>query len=126
MIGDPRVIPGGMLQIDKISNGVDGGYRVDQARHEFSKHGYFIDFTCTRVTKKTASSKAAQKAAQQQAQEAKAAEADQNKVEADKARKKPDKRDVEAQAQVMRDAAKDGAPFCEECEKLKKQQAAAA
>jgi hypothetical protein len=120
MIGDPRVIPGGMLQIDKISNGVDGGYRVDQARHEFSKHGYFIDFKCTRITKKTASSKAAQKAAQQQAQAAKAAEAEQDKADAQKERERSNKKDVQAQAQALKEASKNGAPLCEECDKARK------
>ena len=126
MIGDPRVIPGATLQIDKISTGVDGGYRIDEARHEFSKHGYFIDFKCTRITKKTASSKAAQKAAQQAAQQNQQAQSE--AIKADNAKQKPkdSKADVQAQAQVMKDAAKDGAPFCEECEKLKKQQAGTA
>ena len=32
--------------------------------------------------------------------------------------------DGEAQAQALKDAAKDGTPFCEECEKAKKQQQA--
>lgn len=126
MIGDPKVVPGAMLNIDKISNGVDGGYRVNEARHEFSRHGYYVDFKCIRVTKKTASSKAAEKSAKAEAQETKAIEADKNKAAADKARQKPDNRDVQAQAQVMRDAAKDGAPFCEECAKLKEKQTAAA
>ncbi len=33
--------------------------------------------------------------------------------------------DVAAQVQALRDAARDGVPFCEECEKLRKQRAAA-
>src|SRR4051812_10694366 len=118
MIGDPRVIPGATLQIDKISNGVDGGYRVDEARHEFSKHGYFIDFKCTRDTKKTSSSKAAEKAAKEQAKETKAAEAADENEQNQKAPAKPNK-EAQAQAQVMKDAAKSGAPLAEECAKPK-------
>jgi hypothetical protein len=33
--------------------------------------------------------------------------------------------DAAAQAQTLREAARDGAPFCEECEKRKQQRAAA-
>ncbi|MFN2548100.1 MAG: contractile injection system protein, VgrG/Pvc8 family [Myxococcales bacterium] len=52
MIGDARVVPGAVLQLDKISAGVDGGYRVSEARHEFSKHGYYISFKAVRIAKK--------------------------------------------------------------------------
>jgi hypothetical protein len=52
MIGDPRVVPGAVLQLDQISYGLDGGYRVDRARHEYSRHGYFVEFRCVRVSKK--------------------------------------------------------------------------
>jgi Bacteriophage probable baseplate hub protein len=126
MIGDPKMVPGAMLNIDKISNGVDGGYRISEARHEFSRHGYFVDFKCIRVTKKTASSKAAEKAAKAEAQETKAIEADQNKAGAEEARKNAVKPDpvAQAQAKALQDAAQNGAPFCEKCEEAKKKKAA--
>src|SRR5260221_3111338 len=125
MSGDPRVILGSTLQIDKISNGVDGGYRVDEARHEFSKHGYFIDFKCTRISKKPASSAAAQKGAQQQQQQAKQAEQEKEKADADKAKQNPAKPDpvAQAQAKALKDAADRGVPFCEKCEEAKKKAA---
>jgi phage protein D len=110
MIGDPRVVPGGMLQIDKISGGVDGGYRIDQARHEFAKHGYFIDFTCTRITKKTASSKAKEKQAKADAKNGPVQEA-----EVAEPWKKQANPAAAQQAAVMKKAAKAGSPLVEQC-----------
>ena len=75
MIGDPRVLPGATLQLDKIAGSVDGSYRVEAAAHEFSRRGYFVDFKCVRLSKKTASTQAKQrKASAAQAEAVKAEE----------------------------------------------------
>ena len=52
MIGDPRIVPGAMLAVDKIDAGVDGSYRVDHAEHSFTKHGYLTKFRAVWVAKK--------------------------------------------------------------------------
>jgi hypothetical protein len=50
MIGNPAAVPGAVLALEKISAGVDGGYRIENAHHEFSKHGYFVRFSAVRVS----------------------------------------------------------------------------
>jgi len=52
MIGDPRAVPGAVLKLDKLDDAIDGSYRVEHARHEFSKHGYFVKLDAVRVGKK--------------------------------------------------------------------------
>lgn len=52
MIGDPSVIPGADLTLDKIGDNLDGTYRVEHALHLFSRHGYFVTFNAVRVAKK--------------------------------------------------------------------------
>ncbi len=52
MIGDPRVVPGAVLKLEGIDDAVDGSYRVDHARHEFSKHGYVVKLKAVRIAKK--------------------------------------------------------------------------
>ena len=115
MIGDPRVVPGAVLQLDKLGAGIDGSFRVDHARHEFSKHGYFISFKATRIAKKSESQKAPQTVPPP--------------------REQPSKRQLGAgptsvtlalaQAQALRNASRRGAPFCEECVKKRNEAAAA-
>ena len=113
MIGDPRVVPGAILNLDKIGAKIDGGYRVDQALHEFSRHGYSIKFKGTRVSKKSTSAKASDKAQKRQVKAAQAAE--ETRLQATRPpAAKPDKA-AQAQAQAMKDAAKSGAPLAEVC-----------
>jgi phage protein D len=66
MIGDPRVVPGASLELDKLGEQIDGSYRVDKAGHVFSKRGYFVKASITRISKTTSTSKAEQRRAQQQ------------------------------------------------------------
>lgn len=66
MIGDPRVVPGANLELDKLGEQIDGSYRVDKAGHFFSKQGYFVKASLTRLSKTTSASKAQQRRAQQQ------------------------------------------------------------
>jgi phage protein D len=44
MIGDARLVPGASVEFDKLGAGCDGKYRIERARHEFSKLGYFVKF----------------------------------------------------------------------------------
>jgi phage protein D len=44
MIGDARLVPGASVEFDKLGAGCDGKYRIERARHEFSKQGYFVKF----------------------------------------------------------------------------------
>jgi hypothetical protein len=44
MIGDARLVPGATIEFDKLGAGCDGKYRIERARHEFSKQGYFVKF----------------------------------------------------------------------------------
>ncbi|HEX4382263.1 MAG TPA: contractile injection system protein, VgrG/Pvc8 family [Myxococcales bacterium] len=44
MIGDARLVPGAAIEFDKLGAGCDGKYRIERARHEFSKQGYFVKF----------------------------------------------------------------------------------
>lgn len=52
MTGDPRVVPGALLALEKIDGAVDGSYRVDHAEHSFSKHGYLVAFRAVWVGKR--------------------------------------------------------------------------
>jgi phage protein D len=52
LIGDPRAVPGAMLKVDKIDPAADGTYRVERARHQFSRHGYFMRVEAARTAKK--------------------------------------------------------------------------
>jgi phage protein D len=52
MIGDARALPGATLKLEKLEAGVDGTYRIDHARHEFSRHGYFMKLDAVRIAKK--------------------------------------------------------------------------
>ena len=52
LIGDPRAVPGAMLKLDKVDPGADGTWRIDRARHEFSRHGYFVRLSAVRTAKK--------------------------------------------------------------------------
>ena len=52
MVGDPGVVPGAVLNFDKMGEQIDGQYRVEHAAHAFSKHGYFVAFKAVRIGKK--------------------------------------------------------------------------
>ena len=52
MIGNPDVIPGAVLNMDKMGAQIDGQYRVEHALHTFSKHGYAVSFKAVRIGKK--------------------------------------------------------------------------
>jgi phage protein D len=52
IIGNPAVIPGAVLALDKLGAQVDGQYRVEHANHAFNKHGYWVKFKAVRIAKK--------------------------------------------------------------------------
>jgi len=52
IIGNPEVIPGAVLDLDKMGAQIDGQYRVEHAAHAFSKHGYWVKFRAVLIAKK--------------------------------------------------------------------------
>jgi phage protein D len=52
MIGNPSVMPGAQVDLEKLGAGVDGRYRVVRALHKFSKHGYYVTFEAVRTAQK--------------------------------------------------------------------------
>jgi Bacteriophage probable baseplate hub protein len=52
MIGNSAVQPGALITFDKMGENLDGKYRVEKARHQFDKHGYFVTFHAVRIAKK--------------------------------------------------------------------------
>jgi hypothetical protein len=52
MVGNPDVVPGAVLNLDKLGAEIDGSYRVHHAAHAFDKHGYFVRFDAVRIGKK--------------------------------------------------------------------------
>jgi uncharacterized protein len=52
LTGDPRIVPGASVTLDKVDPQMDGVYRVENAAHRFSKHGYLVDFRAVRTGEK--------------------------------------------------------------------------
>ena len=50
-IGDPGMLPGATVKLEKLGAEIDGSYRVERALHHFSKHGYYVNFKAVRVAK---------------------------------------------------------------------------
>lgn len=109
--GDPRLKPGNTVSCSKFGDQINGVYRIEAARHLFSKHGYLVDFRAVRIAKKTAAQHAQERAAHGAATQARAEEAAKTPPRQRKTRDPAAAR----QAQVLKDAAKDGAPLVEEC-----------
>lgn len=53
LIGDPRLTPGQVVELDKLGQGTDGNYRIERANHLFSKHGYYVRFDAVWTGPKT-------------------------------------------------------------------------
>jgi translation initiation factor IF-1 len=51
MIGNADVVPGAEVTFEKLGAKLDGKYRVESARHHFSKHGYLVSFRAVLVAK---------------------------------------------------------------------------
>ena len=58
MIGNPDLVPGQEVAFEKMGAQLDGTYRIEQARHLFDKHGYFVTFNAVRIAKKAFQGKA--------------------------------------------------------------------
>ena len=113
--GDPKFKPGNTVSCSKFGEQIDGVYRIESARHLFSRHGYLVDFKAVRIAKKTAQQKAQARSAQSLTGHART-EADNAAVEREQARKPRQKNPAAAQqAKVMKEAAKKGSPLIEEC-----------
>lgn len=52
LTGDPRIVPGASVTLEKLGAQVDGIYRVENAAHRFGKHGYRVDFRAVRTGEK--------------------------------------------------------------------------
>ncbi|MFN2550363.1 MAG: phage late control D family protein [Myxococcales bacterium] len=50
-IGNPGMIPGATVKLEKMGAQIDGSYRVEKALHHFSKHGYYVNLKAVRVAK---------------------------------------------------------------------------
>ena len=109
--GNPQLRPGNTISCSKFGDQINGTYRIDVARHHFSKHGYFVDLEAVRVSKTSGEQAKQQKAADAETKQSKAEADDIGKVE------QPKQKDPAAakQALVAKDAAKKGMPLVEEC-----------
>jgi hypothetical protein len=79
--GNPQLVPGASVSLEKIGNGVDGSWRVERARHQFARHGYFVAMSLVRTSKLSAGKAASQKAQAAAAQQAATSEAQPKKKE---------------------------------------------
>lgn len=50
-IGDPGMLPGATVKLEKLGAEIDGSYRVGRALHQFNKHGYYMKFSAVRIAK---------------------------------------------------------------------------
>jgi phage protein D len=50
-IGNPQMVPGATVKLEKMGADIDGSYRVEKALHQFSKHGYYVNLKAVRVAK---------------------------------------------------------------------------
>lgn len=71
--GDPRLVPGVSVSLDKIGNAVDGSWRVERARHQFARHGYFVTMSLVRTSRLSAGKAARERALAAAAEQARAA-----------------------------------------------------
>ena len=65
LVGDPRIIPGARVSVEKIGPQIDGIYRIAHAHHVFNRHGYLVAARAVRVSKSTASARNERQAAGQ-------------------------------------------------------------
>jgi phage protein D len=123
MIGNPEILPGAVLVLEKIDPQLDGRYRVDFAHHEFSKRGYWVEANLVWLSRKSGGNRILRTGAQR------LAGADVGEWRPPTAGFQPrpasppdecGQADGVAQAKALQEAAKDGAPFCEKCEAARK------
>lgn len=51
MVGDPQLLPGATVKIEKMDAELDGSWRVEHATHQFNKQGYRVRFRGIRTAK---------------------------------------------------------------------------
>jgi hypothetical protein len=51
MVGDPELLPGATVKIEKMDAELDGSWRVEHATHQFNKQGYRVRFRGVRTAK---------------------------------------------------------------------------
>ena len=51
MVGDPQLLPGATVKIEKMDAELDGSWRVEHATHQFNKTGYRVRFRGIRTAK---------------------------------------------------------------------------
>ena len=51
MVGDPQLLPGATVKIEKMDAELDGSWRVEHATHQFNKNGYRVRFRGIRTAK---------------------------------------------------------------------------
>jgi phage protein D len=51
MAGDPELLPGATVKIEKMDAQLDGSWRVEHATHQYSKRGYRVRFRAVRTAK---------------------------------------------------------------------------
>jgi uncharacterized protein len=128
MIGNPNVLPGAVLVLDKVDPQLDGRYRVDVAHHELDKNGYRLEAGLVWLSRQSGGKPIERKSTERAGR----GEARQWRPPVALVRSRPSPADEPttsdglAQADVLREAAKDGAPFCEKCEAARKAAAEAA
>lgn len=63
IIGNARIVPGAVLAMDGVAKQLDGSYRVEEARHRWSRNGYLVKFEAVRTAKRKAKAAAPVEAA---------------------------------------------------------------
>jgi phage protein D len=132
MIGNPSVVPGALLALEKMGAELDGTYRVERVRHEFDRRGYWVNAEVVRLSRKRSGQPARVPGAPRSgaaAREWRPPEPATVVVVRDDGPTRlagPARADAIPQAETMREAARTGAPFCEKCEAAHKAVEAAA
>jgi phage protein D len=52
LIGNPELLPGASVTVDKLGANLDGTWRIEHAHHRFDRHGYLTRFKAVRTKKK--------------------------------------------------------------------------
>ena len=51
IIGNVDLVPGANIKLDKLGDKINGTYRIEQARHQFAKHGFYTTVTAVKTSK---------------------------------------------------------------------------
>ena len=64
MLGNPQILPGAQVEVQKLGAPIDGTWRVDHATHLFNRHGYWVRFRAVRIAQAKLPPKSPQPGAQ--------------------------------------------------------------